>query len=254
MGVRFSKSFKVAPGVRVRVNAKSTSISVGGKGLRYTANSRGRRTTTARIPGTGMSVSHTSGSRTKASAHRAAPHPARSTARPVQARSAPTSLPRPGVFASRGEKELYQSMRALRSGSPAALIAARCERIAAKHPGQRIAALTLAGLLALGHDRDLAIRSLGQVLASGAEIANDQLLRRYSPVRCLSVPAVSPPATVAVSRDLVAILLVQLHMAAGQLDWAGSAATQLKDSPVASALRLQLTTRRQLEEASETRR
>jgi hypothetical protein len=43
-------------------------------------------------------------------------------------------------------------------------------------------------------------------------------------------------------------------MAAGQLDWAESAATQLKDSPVASALRLQLATRRQLEEAAETRR
>jgi Protein of unknown function (DUF4236) len=212
MGVRFSKSFKIAPGVKVRVNAKSTSISLGGKGLRYTANSRGRRTTTARIPGTGMSVSHTSGSRTKASAHRPASHPARPTARPAQTKSASTSLPRPGVFAPRGEKELYQSIRALRGASPAALIAARCERIAATHPGQRIAALTLAGLLALGQDRDLAIRSLGQVLVSGAEIANDQLLHRYSPVRCLSVPAVSPPATVAVSRDLVAILLVELHI------------------------------------------
>lgn len=50
----------------------------------------------------------------------------------------------------------------------------------ATHPGQRIAALTLAGLLALGHDRDLAIRSLGQVLISGTEIVNDRLLRRYS--------------------------------------------------------------------------
>jgi hypothetical protein len=51
MGVRVSKSFKVAPGVRVRVNAKSSSVSFGGKGMRYTVNSKGRRTATARVPG-----------------------------------------------------------------------------------------------------------------------------------------------------------------------------------------------------------
>jgi hypothetical protein len=148
------------------------------------------------------------------------------------------------MFAPRAEKELYQSIQALHSGSPAALVAARCERIAAKHPGQRNAALTLAGLLALGHDQDLAIRSLGQVLVSGAEIANDRLLRRYCPVQSLSI-RVNPPATVPLSRDLVAMLLVQLHIAAGQLDWAESAATQLKATPVAHTLCLQLAVRRQ---------
>jgi hypothetical protein len=245
MGVRFSKSFKVAPGVRARVNAKSTSISLGGRGLRYTANSRRRRTATASLPGTGMSVRHTSRTRVKTGAHRSAARPTRSAARPGQARNASASMPRPGMFAPRGEKALYQSMRELHSGSPAAVVAARCERIAAAHPGQRNAALTLAGLLALGHDRDLAIRSLGQVLASGAEIANDEALRRYSPVRSLSIDAIKPAVTVPLSRDLVAMLLVQLHTAAGQLDWAESAARQLRDSQVADALRRQLAIRRQ---------
>src|ERR1700678_1738515 len=56
VGIRVSKSFKVAPGVRVRVNTKSTSVSLGGKGMRYTVNSKGRRTTTVRAPGTGVSA------------------------------------------------------------------------------------------------------------------------------------------------------------------------------------------------------
>jgi hypothetical protein len=259
MGVRFSKSFKIAPGVRVRLNAKSTSISVGGRGLRYTANSRGRRTTTVSVPGTGMSVRHTSGTR-KTSGRRPAAQPAhparrparpaatraaRPAARPAKTKSASASLPRPGIFAPRGEKDLFQIIRGLQGGSPAVLAAAQCERIAARRPSQRIAALTLAGLLALSQDRDLAIRSLGQVLVSGAEIANDQILRRYSPIRYLTIHVVDPPAPVALSRDLVAMLLVQLHMAAGQLDWAEFAAAQLKDTPVADALRLQVTTRRQ---------
>jgi hypothetical protein len=260
MGVRFSKSFKVAPGVRVRVNAKSTSVSLGGKGLRYTANSSGRRTTTASIRGTGMSVRHTSGTKAKTAPRRAAARPARSAGqparsatRPAPARPTSASLPRPGMFAARGEKELYQGIQALQSGSPAAGVATQCERIAAMHPGQRIAALTLAGLLALGHNRDLAIRALGQVLISGAEIANDRLLCRYSPVRSLSIRAVNPAVTIPLSRDLVAMLLIQLHMAAGQLDWAESAAAQLKDTPVANALRLQLVIRRRQDVVDQSR-
>jgi len=245
MRVRFSKSVRVSPGVRVRVNAESTSISLGGRGLRDPANSRRRRTTTASLPGTGMSLRHTSGTRAKTGAHRPAARPARSAARPGRGRKASASKPKPGMFAPRGEKELYRSIQALHSGFQPAVVAARCERIAATNPGQRNAALTLAGLLALGHDRDLAIRSLGQVLASGAEIANDPVLLRYSPVRSLPIHAVSPAATVPVSRDLVAMLLVQLHAAAGQLDWAESAARQLEASPVADALRRQLAIRRQ---------
>jgi hypothetical protein len=158
------------------------------------------------------------------------------------------------MLAPRGEKELYKTIQTLRSGSPAMAVAARCERIAAAHPGQRIAALTLAGLLALGHDRDLAIRSLGPVLASWAEVADDRLLRRYCPVRSLSIRAVEPAATVPLSRDLIAMVLVQLHMAAGQLDWAQSAAAQVKDTAVANALRLQLAIRYQQNRPGQPRR
>jgi hypothetical protein len=184
---------------------------------------------------------------------RTAARPSSSGARPAQARSASASLPRPGMFAPRGEKEPYKAIQALENGSPAALIAARCERIAATHPSQRIAALTLAGLLALGQDQDMAIRNLGQVLMSGTEIAKDRLLRHYSPIRSLSIRAVNPAATVPLSRDLVAMLLVQLHTAAGQLDWAESAATQLRDSLVANALHLQLAIRRQQDPTAQPR-
>lgn len=54
MGLRFRKSFKIAPGVRFNVGKKSTSISFGGKGLRYTINSQGKRTKSVGIPGSGL--------------------------------------------------------------------------------------------------------------------------------------------------------------------------------------------------------
>lgn len=55
MGLRFRKSFKVAPGVRVNVGKKSVGVSVGGKGFRKSVNTSGRVTTSIGVPGTGLS-------------------------------------------------------------------------------------------------------------------------------------------------------------------------------------------------------
>ena len=62
MGLRFRKSFKIAPGVRLNVSNKSTGLSFGGKGLRYSINSNGRRTSSVGIPGTGLSYVSTNSS------------------------------------------------------------------------------------------------------------------------------------------------------------------------------------------------
>lgn len=62
MGVRFRKSIKVAPGVKVNLNKKSTSVTVGGRGAHYTINSKGTKTTSVGIPGTGISYSETTSS------------------------------------------------------------------------------------------------------------------------------------------------------------------------------------------------
>lgn len=59
MGFRFRKSIKIAPGVRVNIGKKSTSISFGGKGARYTISSTGRKTASVGIPGTGISYTAT---------------------------------------------------------------------------------------------------------------------------------------------------------------------------------------------------
>ena len=64
MGFRFRKSVKIAPGVRLNFNKNSTSVSIGGKGGRYTVNSNGRKTISASIPGTGVSYVETVGGST----------------------------------------------------------------------------------------------------------------------------------------------------------------------------------------------
>lgn len=65
MGLRFRKSFKIAPGVKVNLNKKSNSITFGEKGAHYTLNSKGDRTSSVGIPGTGVYYTKTSkGSKT----------------------------------------------------------------------------------------------------------------------------------------------------------------------------------------------
>lgn len=61
MGLRFRKSIKIAPGVKLNLNKKSTSVTFGGKGVHHTISSTGKRTSTVGIPGTGLSYSKTSG-------------------------------------------------------------------------------------------------------------------------------------------------------------------------------------------------
>ncbi len=61
MGLNFRKSIKIAPGVRVNVGKKSTSLSFGGNGLRYSISSNGKRRSTIGIPGSGLSYTTSSG-------------------------------------------------------------------------------------------------------------------------------------------------------------------------------------------------
>lgn len=61
MGLRFRKSIKIAPGVKLNLNKKSTSITVGKKGAHYTVNSSGKKTASVGIPETGLSYSTSSG-------------------------------------------------------------------------------------------------------------------------------------------------------------------------------------------------
>lgn len=57
MGLRFHKSFQILPGVKLNINKKSVGVTLGTKGAHYTINSKGKRTASVGIPGTGLSYS-----------------------------------------------------------------------------------------------------------------------------------------------------------------------------------------------------
>ena len=59
MGLRFRKSFKVAPGIRLNINKKSTGVSLGEKGGGVSFNSKTGTTVHASADGTGLSYRKT---------------------------------------------------------------------------------------------------------------------------------------------------------------------------------------------------
>jgi hypothetical protein len=65
MGLRIRKSISLGKGVRLNVGKSGVGVSFGTRGLRYSINSSGRRTTTVGIPGTGLSYSTSTGARGK---------------------------------------------------------------------------------------------------------------------------------------------------------------------------------------------
>ena len=62
MGLRFRKSIKILPGVKLNLGTKSASVSVGKKGMHYTMSTTGRKTVSVGLPGTGLSYVKTIGS------------------------------------------------------------------------------------------------------------------------------------------------------------------------------------------------
>lgn len=74
MGVRFRRSIKIAPGIRLNFNKKSFGLTMGVKGAHVTVNSKGRKTASVGIPGTGLSyTTSTSTSKKRTSGENSCP-------------------------------------------------------------------------------------------------------------------------------------------------------------------------------------
>lgn len=57
MALRFRRSVKIAPGLRVNFTHRGVSARIGPRGLGYTVNSSGRQHVSAGIPGSGIHMS-----------------------------------------------------------------------------------------------------------------------------------------------------------------------------------------------------
>lgn len=103
MSLRFRRSMKLMPGVRLNFSKSSVGMSFGIPGARYSINSKGRRTISTGIPGTGIYNVETLSTGRKSSSVKPDLAMRQSEVRPY---SPPSSM-QPGLFARKAERKFY---------------------------------------------------------------------------------------------------------------------------------------------------
>jgi tetratricopeptide (TPR) repeat protein len=214
VGFRIRKSISIAPGVRMNFSKTGIGFSAGVKGYRVTKQADGRIRRTASLPGTGLSYVTSSGGGRHASRPR------------VPATAAPKAK-KPGLFAPKGEKQLY---RALRETDAAAMV-----RIAQQRPKYALAASSIAGLLefAAGHVAAARVQ-LTAAFANGADPSADPFIEKYVHVQISVHIAPGVRAELGLDRSAVGLALAELHQAEGDLQGAVNIVEELEPTTYAA--------------------
>jgi tetratricopeptide (TPR) repeat protein len=213
---------QIAPGVRFNVSKTGVGLGFGPKGLRYTVHTSGRRTFTARsgVPGLYYQSQHQAGRRQTAG-RQAVP-------RQTVSQPTPQRMPKPGLFAPKGEKELYQAILKHSSGAEIAQIGVR-------NPEYRALAYGLAGLLMLNGDNlDEVIQLLALAFASGDDPASNPFVLKYLQTEIEVHVATGVTAHLPVSRDAVGLALAEAYQHIGDLQKAIDVVEQLNPTSYAA--------------------
>ncbi|MEI8336108.1 MAG: DUF4236 domain-containing protein [Actinomycetes bacterium] len=245
MAFRVNRSFGVIPGVKFRLNKRSVGLTFGKGPFHYTVNSRGRRTASAGIPGTGMYYQKGSGgvpytrSRSASSprAHAAAANDTFedvaapiASGTPVEMFATALRAKKPGLFASGAEKRLHAAL--LSSNL------AEVEELAKSEPRVALAAHTFASMMVVGGDAASSRESELHLIAalSLGLPEDDPFISKYAASVACSL-GVTPQLSVSLplSRVLLVLLYIENLQEQKRFD---DAAKYLESEPVNSFVTL----------------
>lgn len=112
MSLRFRRSMKIAPGIRLNFNKNSIGISAGVPGARASVNSKGDIYTSAGIPGTGLySVERSSARQRSGASGTRTRKPKEPTQFELEEQLSDLPPGQPGIFAKKDEREFYFFIR-----------------------------------------------------------------------------------------------------------------------------------------------
>lgn len=218
MGFRFSKTIKVAPGVKMRLSTKSVGLSAGGRAGRVSVNSRRGASASVSIPGTGIyyGVGGKGGRKAASSARTSSPPAGQQY---VHARPEPP--PQPGMFAPRGEKRLFRAWRDRDL--------AQVEQVSQDHPDYALVSDTLAASMWLERDQARSRTMFSRVFASQQDPASHPFASRYLATAAYTFElAPGVEAVVPFGRDAVGLMLAELHQSTGDYSAAIAVVEQLE--------------------------
>jgi tetratricopeptide (TPR) repeat protein len=141
MGFRFRRSMKILPGIRLTVGKSSVGISAGIPGARVSLNSRGRVTTSAGIPGSGLYWTESKSIKKKRATSKSLVNAPSDLAldSPV---AAPHEPAKSHIFSSKEEKalsNLFQDIYGDQAANPPAKVFEKTRAVAREHPALALA-------------------------------------------------------------------------------------------------------------------
>jgi tetratricopeptide (TPR) repeat protein len=135
-------------------------------------------------------------------------------------------LKKPGLFAPKGEKELWKAIRAQDFEA--------AKRVGEEHPGFRVPAWSITGLSLMESDPAEATRLLEAVFASGHDPAQMVFVNEYLRTLVELPIAAGVTAHLPLNRDAVGLALAELKQEAGDVDGAIETVEQLEPTTYAA--------------------
>jgi tetratricopeptide (TPR) repeat protein len=207
------------------VTPKSVGVSGGPRGARISANSGGRVTRTVGIPGSG--ISHT---KTMSSSSTSSGRPRTRAASQTNPDQVVTKPQKPGTFAPRWEKELYDAVVKRPDRDSVMRVAQREEQ--ARTVAAFVEAVTYA---APAGEIEGATQLVSWLNAEGFDPHSDPFVAKYLGELTMTL-AIASEVTVQVpaDRDGLALLLAELFQSSGRVDEAIEVIEDLTPSAVAA--------------------
>jgi tetratricopeptide (TPR) repeat protein len=217
--LRVRRSVRIGSGVKLNLNKRSVGVTVGGRGAHYSVNSRGQRTTSVGLPGTGISYVDRSTARQRS--RRA------NTGRVNTPVARPAAPPHPGLFARHFERAFYRGIQKLNAGEARPALAAFVEADQSDDTHQAISPALLAGLLNYQlDDPQSAIPYLERVTTSAEEVP-DRLMAKYGGQLIIDLVIGGIPFRLLVDSAAASMVLAECYRATGRLQEAIGLVQQL---------------------------
>jgi tetratricopeptide (TPR) repeat protein len=220
--LRIRRSVRIGPGVKLNLNKRSVGLTVGGRGGHYSVNTRGQRTTTVGLPGTGISYIDRSTSRRRS-------RPAGGTTVLSAPPARPVSAPHPGLFARHFERAFYDGIQKLNKGDGPGALAAFVDADQSDDKHRALSPALLAGILnyQLG-EPEQAIPYLERV-TKAAQTLPDGLMVKYGGQLIIDLVVGHIPITLHVGSAAASMVLAECYRATGRLQEAIGLVQQLHE-------------------------
>jgi tetratricopeptide (TPR) repeat protein len=230
--LRVRRSIKLGPGVKLNLNKRSMGLTVGGRGAHYSVNTRGQRTRTIGLPGTGLSYIDRSSPR-RSPARRS---PARAPAALSVAQ--PAAAPRPGIFARHYERTFYEGVQKISHEDYQGALTAFEDADQSDDKHRAISPALFAGVLSFQLGDHATAATYLERIANSSQSLPDKLMGKYAQGLHISVDIDRVSIPVEIGSLAAAMLLAQCYAETNRVDEAIGIAQQLYEHSETAGLLL----------------